>query len=191
MQQIDQLIVELENLSARYYVPSIPRESAEILWLVSFMYSIRKEYVIVIEVGTGVGYSTAWILKGILEAKAQPRIITIEQHDRRVKIAKEAFLKYGFSQYVEILEGNAIEILESLDVSSVDIVFLDATKSEYGRYLESLYPRIVPSGVVMAHNVVGFKEAMSDFIEEISNDEKWITVISTLDPEGLSVSIKK
>ncbi|MGQ4833924.1 MAG: hypothetical protein ACP6IS_08500 [Candidatus Asgardarchaeia archaeon] len=59
MQDIDKLIQELRELSTSYYVPSVPRESAEILRLISFIYSLGQDYVVAVEVGTGVGYSTA------------------------------------------------------------------------------------------------------------------------------------
>jgi len=53
-----------------------------------------------------------------------------------------------------------------------------------------VYPKLKKGGALLAHNVIGFKHIMKDFLDEIGKKDKWVTTIYAADPEGLSISIK-
>lgn len=107
-----------------------------------------------IEVGTLAGYSGIWIARGLAP---KGRLITIEYQPRHAEFAQRQFDKAGVGEMVEIRVGGGIEILrdlvDELEPGSVDVLFLDAAKSEYVEYFTIARPLISPGGLVLADNV--------------------------------------
>ncbi len=109
-----------------------------------------------IEVGTLGGYSGIWIARGL---RPGGRLITIESEPLHAAFAREQFERAGVADRVELREGAALEVLgelaSELAPGSVDVVFLDADKSEYPDYWLVLRPLISRGGVLLADNVCG------------------------------------
>lgn len=188
MSKIDELINYIEtNLAMK--APSVPPQTAEVLKIVAFFISSMREKPIFVETGTGYGYSTAWLLKGILEAGREGVIHTIEIDEERALTTKKTFERFGFSQYVKFHIGDATKVLVSLD-GHIDLLFLDNSKNKYYEHMMTVYDKLSPGSVILAHNVIDFSYSMKDFLEEIKNRERWRTTIFKNDPSGLSISIK-
>lgn len=109
-----------------------------------------------IEVGTLAGYSGIWIARGL---KENGRLLTIEKEDAHADFAQMQFDLAGVGSRVDIVRGEALTIIpqlvEQIDAGSVDVVFLDAVKTEYPEYWRLLKPLIAVGGLVMADNVLG------------------------------------
>lgn len=109
-----------------------------------------------VEVGTLAGYSAIWIARGLA---ADGRLITIEQDSRHADFAEQQLQRAGVSDRVEVRRGGALEILpqlaRELGDRSVDVVFIDAEKTEYPEYWAAVEPMIAVGGVVLADNVYG------------------------------------
>ena len=71
----------------------------------------------------------------------------------KIKLAKKNFEKFN---NIEILEGEAIEILKNLK-GKFDFVFIDATKKEYIKYLELIKDKLNKDAVVIADNIISHK----------------------------------
>lgn len=170
-------------------VPSVPKVCAEALKLVTFISACRKKEVKVLEVGTGYGYSALWILQGILEAGVEGIIYTIEINKERANIAAKFIREFGLDKHIKVMHGDAIKLIPIIK-EEFDVVFLDGAKREYYTYLKLVYPKLKKGGALLAHNVIGFKHIMKDFLDEIGKKDKWVTTIYAADPEGLSISIK-
>ena len=98
---------ELEKKAKADYVPIIRREMQSLLKLLLAM----KRPVRILEVGTAVGFSA------LLMAEYNPvdcEITTIENYEKRIPIAKENFTKAGRDQMITLLEGDAAEVLKTL-----------------------------------------------------------------------------
>ena len=98
---------ELEKTAKADYVPIIRREMQNLLKLLLAM----KRPVRILEVGTAVGFSA------LLMAEYNPvdcEITTIENYEKRIPIAKENFTKAGRDQMITLLEGDAAEVLKTL-----------------------------------------------------------------------------
>lgn len=72
----------------------------------------------------------------------------------------------------------------------IDFIFIDAKKENYYQYLALAKSFLKKGSAVVAHNVISQKISMESFIQEISNDKIWNTVIIPT-KSGMSLSIKK
>ena len=109
-----------------------------------------------LELGTLAGYSGVWIARGLAP---DGRLITVEYEPHHADFAEVEFARFGFGERVEIVRGAALEVLpglaERLGPGSVDLVFLDAVKSEYVAYFRAVKPLLSPGGLLVADNVYG------------------------------------
>ncbi|MCZ6663631.1 MAG: O-methyltransferase [Actinobacteria bacterium] len=107
-----------------------------------------------IEVGTLAGYSGIWIARGLSDTG---RLITIEFEPKHAEFARSQFNHAGVGSAVEVRVGAGIEVLsglrDELAPGSVDVLFLDAVKTEYSDYFKLARPLIAPGGLVLADNV--------------------------------------
>jgi len=184
---------EISRQKFGYY--SISQDCGEFLSILLQIYAQPADSVNVVEVGTGVGYSALWLAKGLIDGSGVGKVYTIERNLRRAEAAKSNLKKASkieglerITDHVEIIYGNAIDQIVKLDVE-MDFAFIDGAKDEYLKYLTSMFPKLKVRSIVTAHNTISHHGRMEDFINEITNPEKWSTVILPIDA-GLSVSVK-
>ncbi len=89
---------------------------------------------------------------------------------------------------MEIRVGNALEEIPKCD-ATFDLVFLDAQKDEYRRYLELALPNICPGGLVVADDTVTMRDEMLDYVEFVFNTPLLNSVDIPLD-DGIILSYK-
>lgn len=110
----------------------------------------------IVEVGTLGGYSGIWLAKGLAPGG---RLITVEAAPVHAAFARAEFDQAGVGDRVEVREGKGLEVLpalvEELGEGSVDLVFLDAIKTEYPGYLPHAKKLLRPGGVLTADNALG------------------------------------
>ena len=113
----------------------------------------------ILEIGTAVGYSAICFSKYL----AQDGIIdTIERDEQRVEEAKENIKKVGVEEKVNIIFGDAVEILPTLN-EKYDIIFIDAAKGKYPFFLEQALRMLNNKGVILADNILYKGYVMSDY----------------------------
>jgi predicted O-methyltransferase YrrM len=71
-----------------------------------------------------------------------------------------------------------------------DVVFLDAWKRDCKRFLDLVFPRPVPNGMFLAHNVVNKRAEMKDSLAAIRDSDAVMTTVVSPSGEGMSVSLK-
>lgn len=103
----------------------------------------------VVEVGCNVGYSALWMASALAP---DGRIDTIEIDPATAARARANFAAAGFAGRVHVHEGAALDVLPRL-VGPFDLVFLDAVKAEYVRYLDLVLPHVRVGGLVVADNM--------------------------------------
>lgn len=127
-------------------IPIIKKETAALLkTLVA-----AKRPGAILEVGTAVGYSA------LLMAGAMPgfcRITTIENHEKRMREAKEHFEEAGVGDRVTAILGDAGEVLKTLE-GSYDFIFMDAAKGQYVRWLPDILRVMAPGALLFSDNVL-------------------------------------
>ncbi len=106
----------------------------------------------VVEVGTGAGVSGLWLLRGMAPDGVLTSIDVEPEHQRA---AKQAFTEAGFAAgRYRLIMGQALDVLPRLTDGGYDLVFVDAAKAEYGRYLEQGVRLLRPGGVIAFDNVL-------------------------------------
>ncbi|MGH7737528.1 MAG: O-methyltransferase [Candidatus Tyrphobacter sp.] len=139
------LLLELEARGHKDGIPIVSRETGRFLaTLVHAMQANR-----ILEIGTAYGYSTLWM------ALAQPpagTIWTIDVDRERTEIARSFFERAGEGDSIAIINQRAIEVLETFPQRNLDIVFIDADKTGYCKYLDLAIPCLKRSGLVIVDN---------------------------------------
>ncbi|WP_448530338.1 O-methyltransferase [Raineya sp.] len=104
----------------------------------------------ILEIGTYTGYSALCLAEGLQE---NGKLITIDKNEELEDFAKNFFAKAGFEKKIEMLIGNALEIIPTLQ-ETWDLVFIDADKLNYAKYYEMVLPQVRKGGWIIADNVL-------------------------------------
>ena len=142
----------------------------------------------VLEIGGAFGYSAIWIGFGLRETGG--RLTSIEFDPARAKVAADNVRKAGLSDIVTVIAGDAFTEVPKL-AGTFDLVFVDAWKRDYKRFLDLMLPRLTPRGLFLAHNVVNKRDEMRDFLSAITTDPRLLTTIVAPSGEGISLSYKR
>jgi predicted O-methyltransferase YrrM len=142
----------------------------------------------ILEIGGAYGYSAIWIGLGLRETGG--RLTSIEFDPARAKLAAANVRSAGLSDIVTVVPGDAFSEVPKMS-GAFDLVFVDAWKRDYKRFLDLLLPRLAPRGLFLAHNVVNKQDEMRDFLAAIKNDPRLLTTIVAPSGEGISVSYKR
>ena len=113
----------------------------------------------ILEIGTAVGYS-AMCFSEYLQPNG--KIDTIERDAKRIEEAKLNIEKVGVKDKINIYEGDAVEILPTLN-EKYDVVFIDAAKGKYPFFLKEALRMIKSNGVILADNILYKGYVMSDY----------------------------
>ena len=113
----------------------------------------------ILEIGTAVGYSASCFARYTEVAV----IDTIELDKERAEQAIQNIEKIGVSKRINIMIGNAVEILPTLKDNEYDIIFIDAAKSKYSIFLEESIRLVKKNGIILADNVLYKGYVMSDY----------------------------
>lgn len=103
-----------------------------------------------LELGTFTGYSALCIAESLPE---NGELDTIESDDELEEFILRNFKKTPFEDKINLLIGNALEIIPTLD-KTYDLVFIDADKREYEAYYEAVLPKIRQGGFILADNTL-------------------------------------
>ena len=113
----------------------------------------------ILEIGTAIGYSAMCFSEYLQE---NGTIDTIERDAQRVEEAKTNIEKVGVSNKINIYEGDAVEILPTLN-EKYDAIFIDAAKGKYPFFLKEALRMLKPNGVILADNILYKGYVMSDY----------------------------
>jgi predicted O-methyltransferase YrrM len=105
----------------------------------------------ILEIGTAYGYSTLWMALALPPAG---RIWTIDPDRERTEIANSFLKRAGKDGAVDIINQPALDVLKTFPQRNLDIVFIDAVKTEYADYLEASVPLLKRSGLVIVDNLL-------------------------------------
>lgn len=153
--QKDPLLTEMEAYAAEHRVPIADREVSRFIEITARITGARKA----LEIGMAIGYSVVHLARGMGQ---QGRVVTIDPSDEMINAANGYLKRAGLLDRVEIKRGKALEVMPSLD-ETFDLLFIDALKEEYSRYLDLGLPRLRTGGVVIVDNLLwGGKVASGD-----------------------------
>ena len=190
---------ELEQYAIRERVPIIRREMQSFIKM--FLAVNRPKRIL--EVGTAIGFST------LLMCEYGPEdleIVTIENYEKRIPIAKENFRRAGREAQITLLEGDAGQILKELE-DSFDMIFMDAAKGQYLNWLPLLLDLMPVGAVLISDNVLQdgdvvqsrfavqrrnrtIHSRMREYLYALTHMEELETSVLPIG-DGVTVSVKK
>ncbi len=190
---------EIEEFAHQTNVPIIRKEMESFLRV---LIEIKKPKRI-LELGTAIGYSAILMANTMSE---DCRITTIENYDKRIPIARDNFKRAGVEKKVELLEGDALEILQKIN-EPYDFVFMDAAKAQYLVYLKEIMRLLPVGGILIADNVLQDGELvesryaverrnrtihsrMREYLYEVKNMKELETTIIPIG-DGITLSVRK
>ena len=141
-----EILDEIEREALRSDVPIIRKEMQTFLKVFLAM----KRPARILEVGTAVGFSA------ILMAEYNPgacEIITIENYEKRIPIARENFKRAGKESVITLLTGDAKEVLPTIE-EPFDFIFMDAAKGQYIHFLPEVLRLLKSGGTLISDNVL-------------------------------------
>ena len=113
----------------------------------------------ILEIGTAHGYSALCFSKMLSE---QGKIDTIERSHENVEKAIKNVKSMKLDEKINIIEGDAVEILPSIN-NKYDMIFIDAAKGKYPFFLEESLRLIKNGGIIFADNILYKGYVMSDY----------------------------
>lgn len=137
------------------HIPIIMDDTLEVVG--DLLSKIKPKFIL--EIGTAVGYSAMCFSKYISE---NGYIDTIEREHERVEEAKKNIELLDVADKVNIIEGDAVEILPTIN-KKYDVVFIDAAKGKYPIFLKEALRLINKNGYIIADNVLYKGYVMSDY----------------------------
>ena len=193
-----EILTEIEQVAHKDLVPIIRKEMESFLRVILTIKHPKE----ILELGTAIGYS-AILMSECCDAK----ITTIENYEKRIPIARENFEKAGKSDQIELLEGDAMEVMKTLPKEKYDFIFMDAAKAQYINYLPEVMRLLIPGGVLITDNVLQdgdliqskfvvrrrdrtIHKRMREFLETVKHDERLETSIVPIG-DGIVMAVKK
>jgi len=156
-----QVLRRLEKMAEKQFVPSIGPVKGKIITGIIQKYKPKN----ILEVGTLYGYSA--ILMAHTLNSADGKVVTIEMDKSIADIARKNIVDAGLSEKIEVIVGNALDIIPKLSIK-FELMFLDAAKVEYLEYLKSAENKCLEKGaVIVADNVEVSKNEMLDYLEYV------------------------
>ena len=194
-----EIIERIEQEALEGYVPIIRKETQSFLKVLLLM----KKPLRILEIGAAVGFSA------ILMSEYMPEgghITTIENYEKRIPVARRNFERAGREGQITLLEGDAYEVMKTLD-GFYDFIFMDAAKGQYIQYMPEAVRLLAPEGVLLSDNVLQdgdivesrfaverrnrtIHSRMREYLYELKHNEQLETAILPVG-DGVTVSVRK
>ena len=146
------VIEAIEQEALRDRVPIIRKEMQSFLKVLLMI----KRPMRILEVGAAVGFSS------ILMSEYMPEgghITTIENYDKRIPIARANFKRAGKEEQIDLIEGDALEVMHGLE-GPYDLIFVDAAKGQYIHFLPEILRLLAKDGVLVVLDKTPFYAEM-------------------------------
>ena len=193
------VIEAIEQEALRDRVPIIRKEMQSFLKVLLMI----KRPMRILEVGAAVGFSS------ILMSEYMPEgghITTIENYDKRIPIARANFKRAGKEEQIDLIEGEALEVMHGLE-GPYDLIFVDAAKGQYIHYLPEVMRLLGTDGVLVSDNVLQegdiiesrfaverrnrtIHSRMREYLYELKHHDQLQTSIIPLG-DGVALSVKR
>jgi predicted O-methyltransferase YrrM len=206
MNAVLNVLAEIEETARKEFLPSIGPIKGKIIEDVIKEHKPKRA----LEIGTLHGYSAILMANIILSGKdgieyfddseydsRKTILVSVEKDQKLANIAKKNIENSKLSKKIQVINGDALEVIPKLK-SKFDLIFLDATKSEYLKYLRLVekHSLLNKGAVVIADNVLIYENEMKDYLDYVRNSGKYIshTTETTLEftknvKDALEVSI--
>ncbi|MFQ5888113.1 MAG: O-methyltransferase [Candidatus Hydrothermarchaeales archaeon] len=165
MDRPEKVLRALERMGEKQFVPSIGPVKGRVLEKVIKDHRVKK----LLEIGTLYGYSAILAARNL---PAEGKVISLEIDPETAKHAWKNIESSGLEDKIEVIVGDAKETLPEIH-DKLDLLFIDAKKEEYLRYLKLAEKNLKKGSVVVADNVGIFKEEMKDYLDYVRGSKRY------------------
>ena len=141
----------------------------------SFIAKLIKPQTI-LEIGTYTGYATLCLAEGLTK---NGKIHTIEINEELADFQKKYFNQSEFKNQIFTYLGEAKYIIPKLNLK-VDLVFIDADKTNYPLYLKMVVSKLKKGGVLIADNVLWSGKVLNQRPKRTDSETKSIILFNEL-----------
>jgi predicted O-methyltransferase YrrM len=180
--KLDAVLRGIEELSKREYLPIIGPAKGKHLVDTVRRFSVKN----VLEVGTLVGYSAILIASNLPQ---DGRVVSIEMEPKVARLAQKNIRRAGLADKIELHIGDALAVIPRVN-GKFDMVFLDASKDEYLKYLRLSEKKLERGGVVLADNVKTPAREMRDYLDYVRNSGRYRSEYIDVGFDGVEISTK-
>ena len=153
----------------------------------------------VLEIGSAIGYSAI-----MMALNTDSIITTIEKDDDSYQRAYKNIHKAGLESKIKLIKGDALDV----EIDEIfDIIFIDAAKGQYLKFLDKYQNNLISKGIVICDNLLfhgmvenqddiaskrlkSLVKKIDDFNHKLVEHDGFESCIYEIG-DGLSVSIKK
>lgn len=193
------ILSEIEKEARTSSVPIIRRETQSLLRLLLHM----KRPGTILEVGTAIGFSSIFMSEN---NPAPCEVVTIENYEKRIRIARENLRRSGKEESIQLIRGDAQDVLKTLD-GPYDFIFMDAAKGQYINFLPEVIRLLAPGGILVSDNVLQegdilesryavtrrdrtIHKRMREYLYEITHHPSLTTTILSVG-DGVAITVKE
>jgi predicted O-methyltransferase YrrM len=148
----DRHILEMERIARETNFPIVERLVGRLLFLLT---KIKKPG-LVVELGSGFGYSAYWFAKAMDTGK----IVLTDYREENIDYAKKLFRETGHAGKAEFRVGDAVEIAKGY--RNIDILFIDIDKHAYFDAVRTLLPNLGSHALIIADNSLWYGRVVED-----------------------------
>ena len=142
----DGVLGEIQKEAIAAEVPIVPPEVARLLSVLLTMQKPKN----ILEIGTAVAFSAGLMCRYLPE---EGTVTTIDRYEVMLKDARANIKRMGLEDKIKILEGDAADILPTLE-GPYDVIFMDAAKGQYIHWLPDILRLLSANGVLFSDNVL-------------------------------------
>ena len=142
----DAVVAEIEDYAAENRVPIIGPAVARLMALLVQVSGAKR----IFEMGSAIGYSTIWLARA---AGPKGKVIYTDGDPEKENRAKDYFKRAGVSKRIEVLVGNAHELLKKTP-GKFDLIFNDVDKHQYPDSLRVALPKLRRGGLFISDNTL-------------------------------------
>ena len=139
-------LLQIQHEANTKRIPIIPQET------VSYLYQLvtQRQPKAILEVGTAIGFSSSLFVEA---TQKQAQITTIDRFETMYHHARANWEQLGYSENIQLLTGDAADILPTL-TTQYDLIFLDAAKAQYIKFLPEALRLLAPHGILLIDDVL-------------------------------------
>lgn len=193
------LLAAIEKEAVADNVPVIRKEMQGLLKFLVTAFAPQR----ILEVGTATGFSALlmWEASG-----RKCKITTIEKYEKRIPVARENLKRAGAEGCIELIEGDADEVLDCLE-GTYPMIFMDAAKGQYLHFLPKVTELLADGGILITDNVLQdgdicesryavtrrnrtIHSRMREYLYQLKHSDRYETVILKIG-DGVALSVKR
>ncbi len=182
--------LQKQNDTRKDIQPSVGLHTGKMLGLLIRLMEAKR----VLEFGTCIGYSAVWLGEALKSTGG--KLITVEFDKDIYSEAKENIEKAGLNSVVDLIHGDASEVMNELE-GKFDMILQDSAKTLYPQMIEKCIELTRKNGLIIADDTLfkpmgipeKFSAPMDEYNRMVFSDERLYSTILPIG-DGATISIK-